>query len=548
MRARIALVLVLALTVLVGPLSAATAKNPPPPKSLTAGIDAHYGYKPQRTCSPSAKPGTKALLSALIATWGGSSSGISRLCSVGGTSEHKEGRALDWHMSVYNTSQRARVNDALRWITANNGEVALRLGVMYVIWNQRLWSVYYPELGWRKMADRGSATANHKDHVHISLSWDGAMAQTSWWTGITRAQPLLGPCGTGSYPACLPRIARATSLTWPTTTTPVPLPFLPHPAPYPAFGGSPQVGRTLVAVPGTWIPAGATISYQWLRDGRPISGATAATYPVVAADLGAGLAVKVGASLSGSTLVKTSSAGTDVLPGVFESVRPTIEGTPQTDATLSVNLGTWTPTPTSWTYQWRRDGTAITGATNPTYTVKATDVTHDISVTVTGRSPGFLSVARRSVAVTAVKAKLTATPVPWISGTVATDSLLTAVPGTWAPAPVSLRFQWFRDGAAITGATTASYRLTKADAGRTITVRVKGVKAGYVTVSMYSPPAGSPDPNLVTAAAGTSSGTTSPSPGPSAPSPGSSDGSTPSPSSSPVPATPVPTATTGATP
>lgn len=46
---------------------------------------------------------------------------------------------------------------------------ARRLGVKYVIWNQRIWSVERSGEGWRLMEDRGSATANHKDHVHISF-------------------------------------------------------------------------------------------------------------------------------------------------------------------------------------------------------------------------------------------------------------------------------------------------------------------------------------------------------------------------------------------
>jgi hypothetical protein len=40
--------------------------------------------------------------------------------------------------------------------------------VKYIIWRQRIW---YPSSGtWRGMADRGSATANHYDHVHVSVS------------------------------------------------------------------------------------------------------------------------------------------------------------------------------------------------------------------------------------------------------------------------------------------------------------------------------------------------------------------------------------------
>jgi hypothetical protein len=43
-----------------------------------------------------------------------------------------------------------------------------QLNVTYVIWYQRIWSVERADEGWRPMPDQGSATANHKDHVHVS--------------------------------------------------------------------------------------------------------------------------------------------------------------------------------------------------------------------------------------------------------------------------------------------------------------------------------------------------------------------------------------------
>ncbi|CAA9395293.1 MAG: hypothetical protein AVDCRST_MAG75-1797 [uncultured Propionibacteriaceae bacterium] len=42
------------------------------------------------------------------------------------------------------------------------------LNITYVIWNQRIWSVGRASEGWRLMANRGSISANHKDHVHVS--------------------------------------------------------------------------------------------------------------------------------------------------------------------------------------------------------------------------------------------------------------------------------------------------------------------------------------------------------------------------------------------
>ncbi|ADB29369.1 SH3 type 3 domain protein [Kribbella flavida DSM 17836] len=46
---------------------------------------------------------------------------------------------------------------------------AKELGVSEVIWEQRIWTVQRGSEGWRGMEDRGGATANHFDHVHVSV-------------------------------------------------------------------------------------------------------------------------------------------------------------------------------------------------------------------------------------------------------------------------------------------------------------------------------------------------------------------------------------------
>ena len=81
---------------------------------------------------------------------------------------------------------------------------------------------------------------------------------------------------------------------------------------------------------------------------------------------------------------------------------------------------------------------------------------------------------------------LTATPKPTISGSGKVGAKLTAKPGAWAPAPVTLRYRWLRDGKPIGGATSTSYRVKNKDAGRRISVRVTGSKIGYTTVVKLS--------------------------------------------------------------
>lgn len=74
----------------------------------------------------------------------------------------------------------------------------------------------------------------------------------------------------------------------------------------------------------------------------------------------------------------------------------------------------------------------------------------------------------------AVGPKLTSTPKPKISGTLAVGKTLTADPGTWKPAPVKVKYQWYRGKSKISGATSQTYKLKAADEGKTIKVAVKG--------------------------------------------------------------------------
>ena len=55
--------------------------------------------------------------------------------------------------------------DIAAWAQAN----ASRLGIMYIIYRQRIWDIRMASSGWVPMPDRGSITANHFDHVHISV-------------------------------------------------------------------------------------------------------------------------------------------------------------------------------------------------------------------------------------------------------------------------------------------------------------------------------------------------------------------------------------------
>jgi len=55
--------------------------------------------------------------------------------------------------------------DIARWTRAN----ASKLGVSEILYSQKIWTVQRSSEGWRTFPDRGSATANHYDHVHVSV-------------------------------------------------------------------------------------------------------------------------------------------------------------------------------------------------------------------------------------------------------------------------------------------------------------------------------------------------------------------------------------------
>ncbi|MBG6182482.1 hypothetical protein IWX65_000415 [Arthrobacter sp. CAN_A214] len=171
--------------------------------------------------------------------------------------------------------------------------------------------------------------------------------------------------------------------------------------------------------------------------------------------------------------------------GSLTSAVPIIAGIPTMDATLTANAGAWGPAPVTLAYQWLRGNFVIAGATGRTYELTADDVNEFVRVSVTGSKSGYPTVATTS------DGKLIApgtigSAAPTISGSPATGSVLTAVPGAWTPAPIPLEYQWYRSGEAVAGATGSTYPLTGADAGGAMTVNVTGTRAGYAPVNRFS--------------------------------------------------------------
>ena len=186
---------------------------PPPavPDGLPVEVDPLAGYQGQYICSPETKVGAAKLTALIRATYETSSDiWTPRDCNQGGRSEHKEGRALDWMINSAIPNQNAQAESFLNWLLAtdeNGNEFAMarRLGVMYIGWGDEIWESYtrqWTELkGCYNLQDDGYDTYCHRDHIHISLTWDGAAAQTSFWGGDPSPAPF---CSASRTPSSTP--------------------------------------------------------------------------------------------------------------------------------------------------------------------------------------------------------------------------------------------------------------------------------------------------------------------------------------------------------
>jgi peptidoglycan hydrolase-like protein with peptidoglycan-binding domain len=176
----------------------------PPSKSLPSALDVASPYQAQAICDPTAKPGVVAFAELMKSHYAGvtkTSYGIARSCTSGVT-EHSDGRAVDWMLNAANPTQKSVADAVTQWLTAPDaqgrpGAMARRFGIMYIIWNRKMWRAYDPARGWAPY----TGSSPHTDHIHFSFSWDGAYQRTSWWTGKALTVVGYGPASTPTTPS-----------------------------------------------------------------------------------------------------------------------------------------------------------------------------------------------------------------------------------------------------------------------------------------------------------------------------------------------------------
>ena len=161
----------------------------------------------------------------------------------------------------------------------------------------------------------------------------------------------------------------------------------------PTISGTVQVGETLTANTSGIADAdglgNVQYEYQWLADDSDISGATNATYTLVAADEGKAIKVRVSFTDDEGNDESLTSAATDAVaarPNSLATGAPTISGTVQVGEALTADTSGLADadglTNATFSYQWLADDTEIAGATSLTYTLVDADEGRAIRVKV----------------------------------------------------------------------------------------------------------------------------------------------------------------------
>jgi hypothetical protein len=172
----------------------------------------------------------------------------------------------------------------------------------------------------------------------------------------------------------------------------------------PTISGTAAVGQVLTGSDGRWTNAPTSFAYQWLRCNGggnscvSVANGTQKTYTLVGADAGHTMRVRVTATnADGSTSAESDKTATVAAASSSAAPkntdRPIISGTPRVGQTLTTDDGSWSGSPTSFTYQWQHCDadnivvcSNITGATGKTYVLHLADLGFRMRVAVSAHN------------------------------------------------------------------------------------------------------------------------------------------------------------------
>lgn len=253
--------------------------------------------------------------------------------------------------------------------------------------------------------------------------------------------------------------------------------------------GTASVGETLTAQIGNTVPRQDTYEWQWFAkspgttgNGTAITGANAQS--ITLAEAQAGKVLTVRATAKRDQFAEKVWFSQSYAPILYETWTgkgtPTItsDGSPAVGEELGVEPGTWTPTPTSYSYQWRRNGVVISGAVAGSYTVKAADAGASLTVDVSGVRAGYAQAPVTSAALVPAGQPMTGAPVT-ITGTAKVGTRLRGAADDWSPVGSTLTYQWYVGTRLAQSGSNRYFVVPASAAGQRVVLRVTGQRTGY---------------------------------------------------------------------
>jgi hypothetical protein len=248
----------------------------------------------------------------------------------------------------------------------------------------------------------------------------------------------------------------------------------------PSVLGVDAVDEPLTCEPGVWSGSPPiTYEYRWFRDGTEIPMETGPTLIVAKNDEGQKLRCKVTAK-NNLGKAEATSAEVTIQKEPLKAVEPPVV-TPESarlGTLLKCSEGTWNE-PNSelkFKYEWLREDEPIGGETTDEYRVASGDVRHALycRVYATNAAKEEAQGVSQPIPVPGTAPPVNQT-LPEVKGTAAVGHTLTCEDGTWTHNPESYLYQWTRELAPITGATSQTYEVKAADAGHGVACRVIAV-------------------------------------------------------------------------
>ncbi len=168
--------------------------------------------------------------------------------------------------------------------------------------------------------------------------------------------------------------------------------------------------------------------------------------------------------------------------------RPVVTRGTMPGDTIRALMRGWVPTPSRVDYQWLRDGKPIKHARSSQYRLRSEDAGSELTVRVTAWLPGYESFEHISKPLRIPQGSFEQITPTRIQGRNRVGQKLNVQSHPWKPTPNWSRYQWYRDGEPIRGATDVRYIIQEADLGHNLTVEARRQAPGTEIVSGASAP------------------------------------------------------------